>query len=145
MSSHDNEAVLRRLYDEVVNGGNLAVVDELVAPDAIEHETVPGVEGGGPQAVRQWIGMARSAFPDFHLDVEDMIAEGDRVAARVTLSGTHQGEFVGMPPTGKHFSVNTIDIVRFADGKIAEHWGVTDNLGMMQQLGIIPTPEAPTA
>ena len=80
----------------------------------------------------------RSAFPDFRIDVEDMLAEGDKVAVRIVLSGTHQGEFLGMPGSGRRFSAAGIDIVRVRAGQVVEHWGVTDTLGMMQQLGALP-------
>lgn len=138
MSGDTHKAMLRRLYDEAMNAGKLEVVDEVVATHAIEHEVPPGLPAEGPEVVKHWIGMVRSAFPDFHLEVEDMLADGDKVAARVTMSGTQHGEYFGVPPSGKRFTISTIDIVQFADGKIVEHWGVTDNLGMLQQLGAIP-------
>jgi steroid delta-isomerase-like uncharacterized protein len=140
MSAEQYKTMLRRLYDEVMNAGNLAIADEVVAADAIEHEAPPGTPAEGPEVVKQWVGMMRTAFPDFHLEVDDMIVEGDRVAARVTMSGTHQGDFMGIPPTGKRFSISAIDIVRFAEGKMVEHWGATDNLGLLQQLGAVPGP-----
>ena len=84
--------------------------------------------------------MLRSAFPDFKATIDDMLADGDRVATRMTWTGTHQGEFMGIPPTGKRISIQVIDFVRFADGRFAEHWGLMDNMGMMQQLGAIPAP-----
>ncbi len=84
--------------------------------------------------------MFRQAFPDSYFTVEDMIAEGDKVATRKTFHGTHQGEFMGIPPTGQQVSIGLIDIVRIVDGRVVEHWAMGDNLGMMQQLGVIPQP-----
>lgn len=140
MSTEENKALLKRFYAEVFNEGNLDLIDELIAADAIEHEALPGLEGTGREVVKQFIAIVRSAFPDVRIHVHDVIAEGEKVVARVTLTGTHQGEFLGIPPTGKQIEVGTIDIVRVADGKLVEHWGVTDNLTMMQQLGVVPTP-----
>ncbi|HEX6385062.1 MAG TPA: ester cyclase, partial [Anaerolineae bacterium] len=122
------------------NEGNLGVADELIVADAVEHEEFPGLEGSGPEVAKQFVAIIRSAFPDVRVQTQDMIAEGDKVVARVTLTGTHRGEFLGIPPTGKQVEVSTIDIIRVADGKMVEHWGVTDNLGMMQQLGVVPAP-----
>ena len=85
--------------------------------------------------------MLRAGFPDLHVTVEDIIAEGDKVVGRTTIRGSHTGEFMGMAPTGKQFTIQAIDVMRFAGGKVVEHWGNQDDLGMMQQLGVIPTPE----
>ena len=134
----DNKAQMRRFYDEVVNGGKLDMIDELSTPDLVDHEAFPGLEGSGREGVKQFFSMMRGAFPDLQMEVHDMIAEGDKVVARVTMTGTHQGEFMGVPPTGKKISVPTIDIVRFMDGKAAEHWGATDTGSMMEQLGAVP-------
>jgi steroid delta-isomerase-like uncharacterized protein len=139
MSIEENKKVMQRIYDEFLNAGNLDAADALMAADIIEHEeshrAAPGLAG-----TKHIIATFRSAFPDLHFRVEDMIAEGDQVVTRVTMRGTHRSEFMGIPPTGKKFEVQTIDIVRFAGGKAAEHWAVSDNLGMMQQLGVVPTP-----
>jgi len=140
MSTEENKVLLQRFYDEVFNQGNLDVADELIAADAVEHEAFPGLEGSGPEVAKQFVALIRSAFPDVRVHAHDMIAQGDRVAARITFTGTHQGEFLGIPPTGKQIEVGTMDIVRVANGKMVEHWGITDNLTMMQQLGVVPTP-----
>ena len=137
--SEENKALMRRLYDEVVNAGRLELIDELLAPDLIEHEEFPGLSTGR-EGVRQFFTMMRTAFPDLKMTADDLIAEGDKVAARITMSGTHRGEFMGIAPTGKTVSVSSIDIVRFAGGKAAEHWGVTDTAAMMEQLGALPPP-----
>jgi steroid delta-isomerase-like uncharacterized protein len=137
--SEENKALVKRVVDEV-NKGNFAAAVELLATDYIDHadppETPPGVES----AKRRWT-MFRSAFPDTHVTLENIIAEGDKVAVRFTLRGTHGGDLMGIPPTGKPVAFTGIDINRIADGKIAERWANFDTLGLMQQLGVIPTPE----
>lgn len=135
--SNDNKALMRRVYDEVINGGNVALIDELVAADFIEHEEFPGL-AGGREGMKQFFTMMRTAFPDLRMAVDDLIAEGDKVVARTTMSGTHKGEFMGMDPSGKQFRVSAIDVIRFADGKAVEHWGLTDAAAMMEQIGAIP-------
>lgn len=129
-----NRALARRFYEEVVGQRRLDLIDELVAPTFVEHEEFPGL-APGREGVKQFFGMFLEAFSDMHFHIKDMIAEGDRVVARITMHGTHDGEFMGMAPTGKEISVKTIDILRFADGKVVEHWGVTDQVSMMEQLG----------
>ena len=136
----DHKSLLRRFYDEV-NAGNLAALDELLADDLIEHEETPGLEPN-KEGVKQFFAMFRSAFPDLHIDPHEMLADGDLVCARITTTGTHQGEFLGIPPTGKRIEVEAIDIVRMRDGQAVEHWGVTDTIAMLQQLGVVPE-EAP--
>lgn len=139
MSTEENKAVLRRFYDKVFTQGNTDVIEEFVAADAVEHEEFPGITGQGPGVVRQFVTAFRTAFPDLEFEIHDLIAEHDKVVARLTIHGTHEGELMGIPPTGKRVAVSAIDIVRLADGKMVEHWGSTDTLGMMQQLGVIPT------
>ena len=137
--SEQNKAAMRRLVDEIMNKGNLAVVDELISADAVDHSLMPGQEPG-PEGFKKLVTMFRSAFPDLQVTVEDMIAEGDKVVARVTTRGTHKGEFMGIPPTGKPVTVPEIHIVRIAGGKMVEPWGIEDNMAMMQQLGVISPP-----
>lgn len=138
--SERNKLNFKRLYEEVFNQGNLDLADELIGPNVVEHQQQPGVapDAAGPELVKQIARFFRSAFPDLEITVNDLIAENDQVAARVTIAGTHQGELMGIPPTGKRVQVSSIDIVRFEDGKAAEHWGETDIMGMMQQLGVVP-------
>ncbi len=138
MSTEDNKALARRMYNEVINGGNLDLIDELVAEDFIEHEEQPGLPTTGPAAPRAFFEMFKAGFPDMQMTVDELIAEGDLVVGRATVTGTHNGEFMGIPPTGKSFKVRAIDIVRVRDGKFVEHWGVTDEAAMMQQLGLSP-------
>ncbi|WP_280351350.1 ester cyclase [Nocardia abscessus] len=136
-----NIATFSRLHD-AVNSGDVEVIaktiDEVVAPDLLFHAPVP-VDATGAQALQQVWAVLLRAFPDIHVAVEDVIAEGDKVVFRNTVTGTHQGEYRGLPPTGKSVTYNEIFIVRFADGRIAEIWGVVDVFAQMRQLGIIPT------
>lgn len=138
--TEQNKNNFKRLYEEVFNQGKLDVAEELIGPNVVEHQKQPGVDpnAAGPELVKQIARFFRSAFPDLHIAVDDLISEGDRVAARVTISGTHQGELMGIPPTGKRVEVSSIDIIRFENGKAAEHWGETDIMSMMQQLGVVP-------
>ena len=138
--SEENKALFRRMFEEVINQGNISLIDELVAPDFVEHEELPPGIPPGREAVKQMFTMFRGAFPDLNATIDDVIAEGDKVVARSTWSGTHKGEFMGIPPTGKSVSFGVIDIVRIAGGKFVEHWGQMDNMSMMQQLGVIPAP-----
>ncbi len=144
MSSEENKAVVRRLYEEVFNGGNLDLADDLVAPDGVNHAAPPGGPAG-PEGVRRIVGMLRAAFPDDRHEIEDMLGEGDRVAVRITHTGTHEGVFRGAPPTGRRFEQSQMHVLRLEGGKVAEHWAVRDELGMMQQLGLLPEPGGPGA
>jgi steroid delta-isomerase-like uncharacterized protein len=135
--SEQNKQITRRFYDEVINQGNLNLIDELVADDFVEHEAFPGLSSD-KAGVRAFFELFRSAFPDLRMQVEDMIAEGDRVAARCRMTGSHRGEFLELPATGKRFDIQVIDLIRFQDGKAVEHWGATDQVSLMQQLGALP-------
>jgi predicted ester cyclase len=139
MSTEVNKASVRRFYDEVFNKKNRAAIDEFIAPNQVDHAAPPGTPGGLAGA-KQLLGMYLTAFPDFHLTVEDMIAEGDRVVARFTMRGTQQGAFMDIPPTGKQVTVTAIDINCISGGKSVEHWIEMDTLGLLQQLGVIPAP-----
>ena len=134
-----NKALTLRYWEEVANKGNLDLIEEICAPDYVCHEVDQDIRG--PEGVRQFIFMLRAAFPDLHVTVEDVIAEGDKIVQRWTGRGTHQGELMGIPPTGNHVSVAGITISRFKDGKVSEEWEVYDMMGMMQQLGAIPSSE----
>ena len=138
MSIEEKKAICRRIVDEV-NKRNLDTAIELIASDYVDHSDPPGTSPG-PLAVKQRFTMLCSAFPDLRVALEDMVAEGDRVAVRFTLHGTHYGDFMGMSPTGKHVTVSGIDINRIRDGKLVERWASVDMLGMLQQLGAIPEP-----
>jgi steroid delta-isomerase-like uncharacterized protein len=139
-TEEENKTQYRRTFEEVFNQGDLAIVDDLVAPDFLNHEVPPGMNNRGPDSTRQIVRMLRTAFPDLHVTIEDLVAEGDTVAGRVTMSGTHLGPFQGIPPTGRSFQQDHMLFVRFRDGKAIEHRAVRDDLGMMRQLGVIPAP-----
>ena len=138
ISAEENKAIARQGY-EAINQNNLDALDEVFASDIIDHNPSPG-QGPGREGVKQFFSSLHTAFPDFHTNVEDMIAEGDKVVARVTASGTHHGEYLGIAPTGNRVEVSGIDILRIVDGKVVEHWGNYDDLGTLQQLGAIPEP-----
>ena len=140
MSPEENKAQYQRTFEEVFNQGNLTIVDDLVAPDFLNHEVPPGMNNRGPDSTRQIVMMLRTAFPDLHFTIEEVVAEGDTVAGRVSMSGTHLGPFQGIPPTGRSFQQAHMHFVRFRDGKAVEHRAVRDDLGMMRQLGVIPAP-----
>ena len=127
--SEENKAIVRRVY-EIIATGDLDRAEEIVDPDAPDNERPPGAEHPQSKLIetfRHFAAEVRAAFPDMRITVEDVIAEGDRVSARVTMRGTHQGEFQGIAPTGKRVQVKAIDIFRIADGKIVEHWGHGDD------------------
>ena len=137
-TAEENKAQFRRVYKELFNGGNLDVAEEVVAPDFLNHEAPPGIDRD-PEGTRGLANMLRTAFPDLHFEIEELIAEGDTVAGRLTMSGTHQGPLMGMSPTGRSMQQAHMHFVRFRDGKAIEHWGVRDDLAMMQQLGAMPS------
>jgi steroid delta-isomerase-like uncharacterized protein len=135
----DHVATMRRAYD-LISAGDIDGFGELGADDFVEHEETPGLEPTR-EGVLQFFHMYRAAFPDLRMEPQDVLVSGDKVVARARATGTHQGEFMGMPATGKSIDVQFIDIIRFGDDGLAhEHWGVFDALAMMQQLGAIPGP-----
>ena len=139
MLTEENKAAVRRAYEAVNQQSVLAFADMFIDPNQIDHSAPPGLPGG-IEGARQLAAMFLTAFPDLRFTVEDMIAEGDRVVARITMSGTHQGAFMGIPPTGKHVAWTLIDINRVAGGKSVEHWSEMDTLSLVQQLGVVPAP-----
>jgi steroid delta-isomerase-like uncharacterized protein len=139
MAVEENKAVARRYYDAVLNRGDVDSLNQLAAADYVEHDPVPG-QGTGGEGLKDRVTILRSAFGQ-HFNVEDVVAEGDKVVVRWTSSGKHEGEFMGIPPTGKSFTIAGIDIHRLEGGKMAEHWHVVDQLSLLQQLGLIPQPE----
>ena len=140
MSAEQNKALVRQMVEEMFNRGNISVADKFLAPDFVEREELPPGIPSGREGVIQLTAMLRSAFPDFKATIDDIIAEGDKVVIRQTWTGTHKGEFMGIPPTGKSVSIGVIDIIRVAGGKFVEHWGQMDTMGLMQQLGAVPPP-----
>lgn len=135
----EGTGVIRRFYEEVLAEGNLDLIDELASPDLVDHEEgFPG-QPPGLDGVRVFVGMMRDAFPDLRAEaVSPTMADGDLEAARVVLRGTHEGEILGVAPTGNSVEFETLDIVRLAGGKVVEHWGVTDTMSLMQQIGAVP-------
>ncbi len=140
MSTEQNKALVRRCYEELVMKGNLELIEELIHEDYVDYTQPPGWPTDR-EGLRQQIAYFRSAFPDIHVTIEEMIAEGNTVAERQTMRGTHRGEFFGIPPTDRRVTMTGIHIFRVADGKLVEHRANNDDLGMLQQLGAIPTPE----
>jgi predicted ester cyclase len=141
MSTEENTATIRRFFDEL-NKLNVAGLDDVCTPDFKLH--FPGAPGALPrEGAKQFFGMFFAAFPDIQHTLEDQLAEGDKVAVRLTIRGTQQGEFQGIPATGKAITMTSLNILHFANGKIAEQWVETDSLGLLQQLGAIPTPGQP--
>lgn len=132
--AQDNQALVRRYIEEVVNKGNLTAVDELIAPDYVSH-AVGTPEVKGREGLKQRVTLLRTAFPDVHVTVDDMIAAGDKVATRTTFHGTHKGEYLGIAPTGKAITATGIGITHIANGKIQEVWLAGD---LLQQLGAGP-------
>ncbi len=136
--SEQNKAVIRRGIEEVYNQGNLDTVDELVSSDFVAHMSSGDVQG--PEGMKQFAASLREAFPDLQVTIEDQFADGDMVVTRWTARGTHTGTFNGIPATGRTGAVTAIDIDRFVDGKAVECWSNTDDLGLLQQLGVVPAP-----
>jgi predicted ester cyclase len=138
MGLEENNAVVQRLFD-AINSGNLDELPQVVAPDVVDHNAVIVMQPEGPGGVQEGIRMLLEGFPDLHLSTEELIAEGDQVVARFTLSGTNTGDYRGLPaPTQQHFESEAIAILRVAAGGVVEIGGTADRLGMLTQLGILP-------
>jgi len=140
MSSAEEPA--RRLIEEGFNAGDLRVADEVVSPDQIEHQEYGPGHAPGAEGVKAVIGSLRSAFSDFHLAIDDLVVDGDKVWLRMTATGTNDGSFMGHPPTGRAMRSDVLDVVRVRDGRIVEHWGVPDRLSTLFQLGLAQPPGA---
>lgn len=138
MTIEENKQVVQRYYNTVLNAGDLNALDELSVSQYEEHDPLPG-QASGREGLRQRVEMLRRAF-QAQFTIEDIIAEGDKVVVRWTQRGAQVAEFLGMPATGRPFTIAGIDIHRLQDGKLAEHWHVVDLLSQMQQLGLIPQP-----
>jgi steroid delta-isomerase-like uncharacterized protein len=141
MSIEENKAIVRRFWGVWEESNFIDLVDELLAPDYVNHSPGFPNQPTGPEGVKAIIGMFRSGMPDLRVNILDMIAEGDKVVVRYTIEGTHEGELFGVPPTGRRLSIESMTVERVSDGRIREHWRITDSLDMMQQLGAIPVPE----
>jgi steroid delta-isomerase-like uncharacterized protein len=139
MSAEENKALVRRIYEELWQEGNLEAIDKYYAADVVSHGAPPGLPPGR-EGFKVYASMLTSAFSDSDVTIEDQIAEGDRVVTRWSSKGIHTGEFLGVPATGKQVTVRGIGIERIADGQVAEDWGEFDAMGLMQQLGVLPPP-----
>jgi steroid delta-isomerase-like uncharacterized protein len=137
----ESKFIVRRYFEEVLDGGNLDLVDELFDPQYVLHDPNAPREVCGVEGSKQFVGMFRGAFPDIAHTIEDQIAEGDKVVTRLKAHATQKGELMGIPPTGEEVTIEGISIWRIADGKIKECWFNYDALGLMQQLGAFREPE----
>jgi steroid delta-isomerase-like uncharacterized protein len=137
--SEESKALVRRQLEEVFNKHNPGAVDEFFAPDYVNHSAPPGLPNDR-EGLKALVGMYVGAFPDLKVTSEFEVAEGDKVVMRWTATGTHSGELMGMPATGKRVQMTGISIARVAGGKIVEEWNEADMMGMMQQLGVVPAP-----
>jgi steroid delta-isomerase-like uncharacterized protein len=138
----DNKTLMQRYYLDVWQHGDMAAAEALVKPDVVDHMPMPG-QGPGLAGHNQAVQMIRQAFPDAQFTIEDLVAEGDKVAGRWSMRATHQGEMLGVAATGRPVTMTGMDVARWQDGQVAEVWHIEDILGMMQQLGVIPAPEQP--
>jgi steroid delta-isomerase-like uncharacterized protein len=138
--SEQNKVLERTLIEEIWNRGNFALVDKLVSPDFRGHSSSPETDTRGAQGYRKYYAGLRTAFPDIHFTIEDQIAEGDRVVTRWTARGTHRAEYAGIPATGRSGVIAGVTTDRIADGRATECWTSLDELGLLQQLGVIPRP-----
>ncbi len=135
---HDAHTLARRYFEEVWNQGRLEVLDELLSPAYINHTPSAGHPPPGPDGLKPIVAAIRRAFPDLHFVIDDVIVATDAVVIRTTMTGTHDGDLFGIPPTHRKVRVMQIQIERVRDGRIAEHWRVTDELTLMRQLGVVP-------
>ncbi len=143
MSTDSNKEIYRRFMAEVANKGNMQVADEILAPQVREYERLPPGYPPNGEGIKRLFAMLRGAFPDLNISIEDQIAEGEKVVARVTLRGTHKGDFLGIAPTNKAVEYEAIDISRIVGGRLVEHWGIPDYLTLLQQLGASRLPGSP--
>ena len=134
--NNNPESVVRRLIEDGFNKGDLDVCDELTAPDLVEHQEFGPGHAAGAEGVKAVIASLRRAYSDFHLEIEHLTVDGERVWLHMTGSGTNDGPFMGNPPTGRAMRINVFDLIRVVDGRMVEHWGVPDRLGALFQLGL---------
>ncbi len=135
----ENKATLRRLLNEIWGKGNANAVDDLYAAHFVDHTPYPGTTPNR-EGIKQSLQFYRKAFPDSQFTIDDLVADGDRVAGRFTYSGTHKGELMGIPPTGKHVKIEGLALSRLEDGKIVESWEIPDQQKLMEQLGVSQGP-----
>jgi steroid delta-isomerase-like uncharacterized protein len=139
MTTAGNKKVIAAFVEDVINQGRLDRADDLVALDFVELDPLPGQQQGR-EGLKDVIGGMRAAFPDLHWVLDEVVAEGDKVVSRFTWTGTHRATFLGIPPTGRKVTVKGVVIDRLAEGKMADSRILMDSLGLMQQLGVLPTP-----
>ena len=133
----EGSGLMRRFYEEVLVGGNLDLIDESVVEDMQDHEDPMPGQPPGKDGVKFYVNAMRTAFPDLTVKMDPVLADGELEASHVVLSGTHTGEFLGIPASGKNVEFSSVDIIRIEDGKVAEHWGASDTLSLMQQIGAV--------
>jgi steroid delta-isomerase-like uncharacterized protein len=133
----DYKALAQRWFTEVMTEGNLEVIDELCSQDFVEHDPLPGTSPDFA-GLKDFVTQVRSAFPDIEMTADDILVEGDRLAVRSTIRGTHKGDFMGIPASGKKIQVSNYDFVRFENDQAAEHWGTIDSAALMEQIGAAP-------
>lgn len=138
MSAEENKTTQRRFFEEVINQKRLVVIDEIYAASFVSHSMAPGLPPDR-EGVKVFVSAFHAAFPDGHISIDQMIAEGDSVAVRTTFRGTHTGELMGIAPTNRHVVVPGLDMIRYVNGKMAEQWGGPDQMSLMQQLGVVPS------
>jgi predicted ester cyclase len=138
-----NKELVRLLLEDDISRGDEAVGERIIHPNFVDHTNPPGMQHGlaGHQAI---VRLFRVAFPDQWWQIKDLITEGDRVVARTAMRGTHQGDFFGIPPTDRSVTLSGVHVLRIVYGRIVEHWGINDDLGLLQQLGVIPDPATVT-
>jgi steroid delta-isomerase-like uncharacterized protein len=133
----DHKALAQRWFTEVMNEGNEGVLDEITSPNFVDHDPLPGTSADR-DGLHDFIKQIRSAFPDLEANIDDMLVEGDQIAIRSTVRGTHEGDFMGIPATGKKVEVANYDFVRIENDQAVEHWGTIDSAALMEQLGAVP-------
>jgi steroid delta-isomerase-like uncharacterized protein len=139
--NEDLKTLNKRFYEEILNNRDLKLLNELVAEDVVDHEEIPGAPPGR-EGVKYFLEMMFAAFPDISATIEDEAVEGDKVWTRARMRGTHKGEFMGIPATGKPIDIQSMDCVRVRDSQAIEHWGITDMAGLMMQMGVLEGPPA---
>jgi predicted ester cyclase len=138
MAGERNKAVMHRIADEIFSRGSAAAIDELVSQNYVERSDLPPGWPTGPASFKQWVNTVRTGFPDLTMTIDTLVVDGDRAYGFVTLRGTHKGTFFGVPPTGKTAQWTESHLCILSGGKLTEHWGVIDQYGLLQQLGVIP-------
>jgi predicted ester cyclase len=139
MSTAENKRFVKRLWGELVNGARLEALDEFVSPEFHDHTPLPGLSSDG-EGLKQRLILLHDAFPNFHSTILELVAEEDQVVAVMTSSGTHQRAFLGVPPTGRSWTIMEFHLLKIGGGKLVEHWGLPDFFGMLEQLGLVSPP-----